>query len=430
MLVPALLALGSLTVIHVDLDAPPPGDGTSWPGAFATLDAGLAAAGRAPGPVEVWIAAGTYVPTARDDPREPRSATFRVPPGCSLRGGFRGDEATPAGRAARGFECVLSGDLAGDDGPAFANRADNAFHVVVLHEPTPETRVERVVVRGGNATGLPGGAVGLGGGVLVDNALGGRPTLARCLLEDNQADSGGGAATLAPARFEDCVLRANRALHPTSGLGGGLAHWGVANEVDLVGCLFAGNTAQDGGGVSTFYGGVLAFGSTFVGNQASGIGGGLGIQGPGSTLGLTGCILWDNVDGAGAGERAQVWAPASFCTEVLEACDVQGWSGALQGVACFAADPRFENPLGQDGLPHTGDESWRLTTGSPCIDAGVAAMAPHACTGRALAVPERDLDGLPRSADGDLDGVALPDLGAHELAPAPDAPLRVGRWHR
>ena len=34
------------------------------------------------------------------------------------------------------------------------------------------------------------------------------------------------------------------------------------------------------------------------------------------------------------------------------------------------ADPAFVNKLGPDGNPGTGDENVRLTTGSPCVDAG------------------------------------------------------------
>lgn len=41
---------------------------------------------------EIWVAAGTYRPTARNHPADPRSATFVVKPGVALYGGFAGTE--------------------------------------------------------------------------------------------------------------------------------------------------------------------------------------------------------------------------------------------------------------------------------------------------------------------------------------------------
>ena len=68
--------------------------------------------------VEVWVAMGTYTPTAAaggvagDDATVSASAaTFRLRPGVRLYGGFAGNETDRASRDWRGRATTLSGDL-------------------------------------------------------------------------------------------------------------------------------------------------------------------------------------------------------------------------------------------------------------------------------------------------------------------------------
>ena len=63
-----------------------PWDGRSWRTAFATLVDALAAVGRER--TEIWVAAGTYTPTAGTD----REASFVLREGMELYGGFVGTE--------------------------------------------------------------------------------------------------------------------------------------------------------------------------------------------------------------------------------------------------------------------------------------------------------------------------------------------------
>lgn len=85
---------------------------------------------------EIWVAAGTYRPTARNHPADPRSATFVVKPGVALYGGFAGTE---TGREQRDWQAdptILSGDI-GVEGDA----SDNSYHVVDLNPPNFFTQV-------------------------------------------------------------------------------------------------------------------------------------------------------------------------------------------------------------------------------------------------------------------------------------------------
>lgn len=70
--------------IHVDVDAPPDGDGTSWMTAFDDLQAAIDAAAGCSEP-QLWVAEGSYAP----DPASP-VATIGTP--MAIYGGFAGDE--------------------------------------------------------------------------------------------------------------------------------------------------------------------------------------------------------------------------------------------------------------------------------------------------------------------------------------------------
>ena len=64
---------------------------------------------------QVWVAEGVYEPSAIGD----RPATFELARDTRLYGGFDGTEAGLADRAGLFDRTILSGDLAGDDGPGF-----------------------------------------------------------------------------------------------------------------------------------------------------------------------------------------------------------------------------------------------------------------------------------------------------------------------
>ena len=85
---------------------------------------------------------------------------------------------------------------------------------------------------------------------------------------------------------------------------------------------------------------------------------------------------------------------------VISDSDVAGgWTGP--GVRNIDLDPLFADLLGPDGLAGTEDDDMRLTSGSPCIDAGDPGFVP--------APGERDLDGHARVLCGRV------DMGAYEF---------------
>jgi len=113
-------------------------------------------------------------------------------------------------------------------------------------------------------------------------------------------------------------------------------------------------------------------------------------------------------------------------------CDVQGGAaGVLMEQGCtltwgpgnIDADPLFVMPghwddLGTetpwDDVLFAGD--YHLLPGSPCIDAGTNDVDNPATT-EIETLPEKDIAGVARVIDGNLDGTATVDMGAYEYLP-------------
>ena len=103
-------------------------------------------------------------------------------------------------------------------------------------EPTSglSTRLEGIVIRGGNA------GDGLGGGVLVDRVV---AQLIDCVVTENRAASGGGvSATLSDLLIEGCLIEGNIA----SGAGGGIRSEG--SSLLLIDTRVVANRSGDHGG--------------------------------------------------------------------------------------------------------------------------------------------------------------------------------------
>lgn len=170
------------TVFRVDADAPPGGDGSSWPSAFHDLADALAAADAALGPAEIWVAAGVYRPDGGSGDVE---LSFDLPGDVRLLGGFAGDEIEAEERDPTLHETILSGDLLGDDLPGWQGRDDNTLQVVRARDLEAPSEIDGFTIRGGNAD-FDGNDLLGGGGIFLE-----RSDLAvrRSLLVENTAGS-------------------------------------------------------------------------------------------------------------------------------------------------------------------------------------------------------------------------------------------------
>ena len=108
-------------IIYVNGAATGAKDGSSWENGYVDLQEALDSATSGE---EVWVVSGTYLPTRRTDPTDPRTATFQMKQGVSIYGGFDGTEITLEDRDWSGNKTILSGDLGELD-----DVSDNAYHV-------------------------------------------------------------------------------------------------------------------------------------------------------------------------------------------------------------------------------------------------------------------------------------------------------------
>jgi len=390
-------------VWRVKWDAAGAGTGLAWEDAFPDLQSALTVALSGD---EIWVAEGTYRPAP---PGGDRSASFRIVSGTGLYGGFTGTELQRSQRDPHAHPTVLSGDLNDDDGPLFANNAENSFVVVDASGADFSTSVDGFTVSGGNGTysggmffdggnltvsfcTFTGNVAMFGGAVCMHEST---ATFSRCFFSGNAASLDGGAVYIdlgSDPNFSACVFECNSAEY-----GGGAVRV-LMSEPLFVSCMFRGNTGQYGGAVQHYEStGPLLANSLFTGNYATASGGAIhntnsspllinctvsrnsaAIEG-GGLLGwvpsmalVANSIFWGNSDYSGSGERAQV----TMDTADLYYCCVQNWTGLSPGTAVSGADPLLVDPDGLDNVPGNEDDNLRLRSGSPYIDAGDNTLLP------------------------------------------------------
>ncbi|NOY82108.1 MAG: hypothetical protein GXP31_14015, partial [Kiritimatiellaeota bacterium] len=384
-------------------------DGTSWDNAFADLQSALqqATAGD-----EVWVTTGVYLP----DPVDPL-ATFDIPAGVRLYGGFRGDEESRKDRESGGeAETVLSGDVgvAGD-------ATDNSLHVVTANDGAV---LDGVVIENGYATiarsrgatspaGMGAGLVATSGTIEVRNCRfrnnyaeingaavhisGTGARFISCSFENNVAGNAGGAVYLSGTTAAVTSLTACTFTGNTGGAGGGGA-LGIENgagTVELVNCVFNRNTSPPGNGAAivNVASTLRIVNSTFFDNTTSGNGVIADTTGTESTV-IRNSIIWES----GAVRPLALWEAAAGTFDVA----VSDVMGGAPGLGNIDLDPLFADFVNGD---------FNLLPGSPCIDAGDETAAGF---------PSRDMDGRDRFDDPATPntgvGTPPPDIGAYEYS--------------
>jgi parallel beta-helix repeat protein len=331
--------------IYVDRNAWGATDGTSWADAYRSLQEALSAAS---GGDEIRVAQGTYRPDQRRGlPEGDRDATFRLINEVTIKGGYAGvTRPVPDARNISLFETILSGDLDGDDGPDFANRDDNSYHVVTGSGTNSTAVLDGFTIRSGNAAG--GLSDQCGGGMYND---GSSPTLDSCRFEDNRADDYGGGmynGSGSSPTLEDCTFSGNAATLA----GGGMRNKNGSSPT-LEGCTFSGNSAQYGGGMQNYKDCCpMLTDCAFTNNQAGLYGGGMSNYSDCNPT-LTHCTFTGNqVDGYGSAGMHN----DENCNCILTDCtfrnnSARAWGGGFGNYSSNATltDCAFINNSAGDG---------------------------------------------------------------------------------
>ena len=442
------------------------GDGSSWANAYASLTDALAEVGDGD---SLFVKAGTYTPSTVGLTNA-RTATFNIPEGVKVYGGFAGTETSLGDRALiAGNETTLSGDI----GTAIATLgdfddagyADNVFHVVSMEGANAV--LDGFTVEAGRADdGLPannsediGGGIyvvatsttlrnlevrynyadRVGGGMRLGNFSTGEITIANCTIYNNEAnDNGGGMFLVNKSSGEftiaNCTFYDNQA---TSNAGGMFLLNDGSGEITATNCTFYDNQATYGGSIYLdirFLGGEFTIANcTFYDNQAS-YGGGMYLRNS-STGKVTAvnCTIYDNEvtsDGGGmflrnvssgemivansiiyantaSGEGADVYNLLSKPKTLLSHCLL---GSEVAGESTAGTDFTLTAPvLGNPRFASTtagNDNFLRLQGRSPAVDAGNNSLVPDGIT--------TDLAGNNRIQNADGDNTVTVDLGAYE----------------
>ncbi len=271
-------------IAYVNTNATGSNTGVDWTNAFTSLESALNAA-RTCGVTQIWVAKGTYKPSAYptnitgSPTLTNRDFTFHLVNGVAMYGGFAGTETATTQRTG-GNETILSGDI----GTVGVN-TDNCYHVLLSVSDNNTTKVDGFTVTGGNANdevlntsvtvetkSIP---LNAGGGMYNHTSS---PILTNCIFSTNNAASTGGGMTnnASSPTLTTITFTSNTAMgvvSSTTGSGGGMMNFGGSSPI-LTNVNFSMNNSVSGGGMYNSGASPSLSNCSFIQNNAK-IGGGM-----------------------------------------------------------------------------------------------------------------------------------------------------------
>jgi uncharacterized repeat protein (TIGR02543 family) len=224
--------------------------GTSWDTAFATLQKALDAADTSDGDTyEIWMAAGTYYPTANMTGSDAQTRHFQMKNGVTIYGGFptNADQHTSwEDRDWSLHETNLSGavtlfnvfkhdglnldETAILDGVTISDGYSTSAYGGGMYNRSSSPTLNNVTFRNNHAF--------FGGGMENNDSS---PTLNNVIFHNNYAEYGGGMSNENSHPVLTNVTFTDNQAHPSYGMGGGM--YNIGSNPTLVEVTFIGNEA-------------------------------------------------------------------------------------------------------------------------------------------------------------------------------------------
>ena len=401
---------------HVDPTKTASGSGLTWNGAFNSLETAISHADQGD---RIWLKQGIYHPERRTDPNDPRSATFQLPLGVRIIGGFLGHETAAHQRVQDPGATILSGDLG-----ITGNPTDNAYRVAMVIGTEGEDERPRKLY---NLTIADGYAdqdgYAKGAALRLEGAMG---YLYDVIIRDNYSRDGG-ALLVMGSELE--FVRGRMENNQTDGKGGAL--FAQAGFVHVANVVFAHNEAQKGGAVylhsiaewPSFSAPYVSFTNVLMHHNSAVVAGGAAYLHGSHILGagrahFSQCTIVDNDAGnLGGGIRAKTNTTMAAQVTIENSIvahnqaptdtDLSGeqsvvssnvLSGAL-GVKNISAEPVFVD---------RANHNYRLDSTSPSVGTGDYSLLQYDILdldndGVLTEAVPYDLDGRPRLAGGNVD---------------------------
>ena len=212
-------------------------DGSSWQRAFPELQQALQVAKTGD---SIWVAKGTYYPTAGLD----QNVSFKVPNGVILMGGFKGLENHLEQRSWQANPSVLSGNIGNK-----TSDTDNAYHVLELINVDSSSLIDGFWVERGVSTTAGNNLNQRGGGIMImanSSLFISNPRIGNCVFQYNSATRGGAISITAGTRIGR-VKMYNCTFYNNMASIGGAIYFNSGDEngfLELNNCTFKANQAS------------------------------------------------------------------------------------------------------------------------------------------------------------------------------------------